>query len=50
MGEDLEKKIDGGQLHYFTREYKRAHENLHRNLEMPESSTGGLGAGKKGRS
>jgi hypothetical protein len=50
MGEDIEKKIDGGQLHHCTREYKRAHENLHRDLEMPESSIGGLGAEKKGRS
>ena len=51
VGEDTEKKIDGGAApSLYSREHKRAHEKLHRNLEMPESSTGGLGTGKKGRS
>jgi hypothetical protein len=54
----MQIKIPGGQLLHCTRgssfivlgSTRGRTKNLHRNLEIPESSTGGLGAGKKGRS
>jgi hypothetical protein len=32
VGEDIEKKSMGGQLHHHTREYKRAHEQFTQGL------------------